>query len=61
MKKTYINPKLEIVKIASKAQMLAGSVAQSVSDETPGEWGSREFVDMDDMDEDDFDMDDEEI
>ena len=42
MKKTYINPKLEIVKIASKTQMLAGS-AKGVSDETPSEWGSREF------------------
>ena len=41
MKKTYINPKQEIVMITSKAQMLAGSVVQSVSEETPGEWGSR--------------------
>ena len=25
MKKTYINPELEVIKIASKTQMLAGS------------------------------------
>lgn len=48
MKKTYINPELEIIKISSKAQMLAGS-AKGVSDETPSEWGSREFDDFDDI------------
>ncbi len=29
MKKTYINPNIEIVKIASRAQMLAGSTLES--------------------------------
>ncbi len=41
MKKTYINPEMEIIKIASQMQMLAGSLKE-VSEETPGEWGARE-------------------
>ena len=31
MKKTYMNPEMEIIKIASKAQMLAGSQEAPVS------------------------------
>ena len=31
MKKTYINPEIEIVKIASQQQMLAGSVNAPVN------------------------------
>ena len=40
MKKTYINPEMEIVKIQT-LQMLAAS-AKEISDEVPGEWGARE-------------------
>ena len=28
MKKTYINPEMEVIKIASQSQMLAGSAAR---------------------------------
>ena len=48
MKKTYINPELEIVKIASQTQMLAGSPVPQVLDKdvTPisdgGDIGGRE-------------------
>ena len=34
MKKTYINPEIEIIKIASQHQMLAGSVDAELN-ETP--------------------------
>lgn len=40
MKKTYINPAMEIVKLKSM-ELLAGSV-QAISDETPSEWGAHE-------------------
>ena len=53
MKKTYINPKMEIIKIASQMQMLAGSLKE-VSEETPGEWGAHE--DNFTFDEDTFDF-----
>ena len=46
MKKAYINPAMEIVKISTQ-QMLAGS-PKGISDETPKEWGARKF---------DFDLD----
>ncbi len=46
MKKTYINPEMEIVILNAKYQLMAGSI-QSISDETPSEWGSRDF-DFDD-------------
>jgi len=50
MKKKYINPELEVVKLNAKYQLMAGSI-QSISDETPSEWGSREFDDFDDFDD----------
>ena len=56
MKKTYINPKMEIVKIASQTQMLAGSKV-SMGSGNASEWGAREndFDDFDDLgDEEDF-------
>ena len=44
MKKTYINPEMEIVELNAKYQLMAGSnVPQGVSNETPGEWGAREY------------------
>ena len=46
MKKTYINPEMEIIKLQSQQQMLAGS-AKAISDETPGEWGAHEEDDFD--------------
>ena len=45
MKKTYINPEMEIIKIASKTQMLAGSVIEHQSGDaiTPGMGRDDEF------------------
>ena len=44
MKKTYINPELEVVKLQTM-QMLAGSTENvDLVDETPTEWGAREFT-----------------
>ena len=37
MKKTYINPEMEIIKIASQTQMLAGSVG--AREDGPGAGG----------------------
>lgn len=55
MKKTYINPELAVIKIASKAQMLAGStVSIGTTPTDPGSSDSRSF------DFDDFDLEDEE-
>ena len=45
MKKTYINPKLEVIKIAV-TQMLADS--KQAHNEEPEEYGSRGFDDFDD-------------
>lgn len=50
MKKTYINPTLEVVKINTNNQLLAGSVMQSkgnFGDGTGITLGSREFDDDD--------------
>ena len=53
MKKTYINPELEIVKIVSHVQLLAGSTENvDLVDETPTEWGAREFT----LDEEEFEL-----
>jgi hypothetical protein len=55
MKKTYINPEIAVIKIASKAQMLAGSEILTGSKPTdPASSDSRSF------DFDDFDLGDEE-
>ena len=48
MKKTYITPSMETVKIATQ-QMLAGSKV-GLSNSTPTEWGSRGSDDWDDED-----------
>ena len=56
MKKTYINPEIAVIKIASKAQMLAGStVSIGTTPTDPGSSDSRSF-DFDDyeLDEEDF-------
>ena len=45
MKKTYINPKLEVIKIAV-TQMLADS--KQAHNEEPEEYGSRGYDDFDD-------------
>ena len=57
MKKTYINPEIAVIKIASKAQMLAGSTLLTGSEPTsPGDSDARsfDFDDFDDLDEEDF-------
>ena len=45
MKKIYINPEMEIIKIVSKSQMLAGSVIEPQSGDaiTPGMGHEDEF------------------
>lgn len=46
MKKTYINPVIEVIKIASQAQMLAGStVPVDPTPENPGNSDAPEFDD----------------
>ena len=46
MKKTYINPELEVIKIASQTQMLAGStVPVDPTPENPGNSDAPEFDD----------------
>ena len=57
MKKTYIIPELEIVKIATQ-QMLASSATIGLSEETitnEEDLLSRDFDDFDEVDLDDFD------
>ena len=49
MKKTYISPSMETVKIASQAQMLAGSTVPTGTTPTdPGSSDARGFDDFDD-------------
>ena len=62
MKKTYINPEMLVVKIASKSQLLAGStLGIGDGDVNPNIADAREFeLDEEDF-EDDFDMEEEEI
>ena len=46
MKKTYMTPDMEVVKINAQQQLLAGSITQSIdsAEEMPGgALGSREF------------------
>jgi hypothetical protein len=50
MKKTYILPKIEIVKLKSHYQLLAGS-SQDVYNETPSEYGARGSFDFDDCED----------
>lgn len=50
MKKQYINPEIEVIKI-NTTHLLEGS-PKGVSDETPKEWGSRQGRDFWDDDED---------
>ena len=48
MKKTYINPEMEIIKIASQAQMLAGSsVPTGTTPTNPASSDARYFGDWD--------------
>jgi hypothetical protein len=57
MKKTYINPEIAVIKIASKAQMLAGSTLETGSTPTSPESSdarSFDFDDFDDLDDEDF-------
>ena len=42
MKKTYINPNIEVVKI-STAALLSGSETQQLKTGTASEWGAREM------------------
>ena len=42
MKKTYINPEMEIVKLKAQYQLLAGSDVDA-HEEEPEEYGAREF------------------
>lgn len=52
MKKTYINPEIAVIKIASKAQMLAGSEIPTGSTPTnPGSSDARGTFDFDDFDD----------
>ncbi len=61
MKKTYINPEMLVVKIASTSQLLAGSnLGMAVGDKDPAIADARE-LELDEEFEDDFDMDEEEI
>ena len=49
MKKTYISPSMETVKIASQIQMLAGSTVPTGTTPTnPGSSDARGFDDFDD-------------
>ena len=50
MKKTYINPEMAIVKMASQTQMLAGSTLGLGT--TPTDPGSSDSREWDDWDED---------
>ena len=57
MKKTYINPEIAVIKIASKAQMLAGSTLETDSTPTNPESSdarSFDYDDFDDLVEEDF-------
>lgn len=45
MKKTYINPKMEVVKIASRTQMLAGSPLPTFNDTDAGINGDGDYED----------------
>ena len=49
MKKTYINPSIDVIEIKASHQLLAGSNFDT-SNETPTEWGSRS-IDFDDDEE----------
>jgi hypothetical protein len=52
MKKTYINPEIAVIKIASKAQMLAGSEIPTGSTPTnPGSSDARGTFDFDDFED----------
>lgn len=42
MKKEYINPEMEIVKMNAHYQLMAGSETKSILDELPEEYGARE-------------------
>lgn len=50
MKKTYINPSIDVIEFKATHQMLAGSNFDT-SNETPKEWGARRFVFDDDEEE----------
>jgi hypothetical protein len=58
MKKTYINPEIAVIKIASKAQMLAGSeiltTGSTPTDPASSDSRSFDFDDFDLGDEEDF-------
>ena len=62
MKKTYINPEMLVVKIASKSQLLAGStLGIGDGDLNPSVADAREFELEEEELEDDFEMEDEEL
>ena len=42
MKKTYINPEMEVVELNAKYQLMAGSDVNAHNEE-PEEYGAREF------------------
>jgi len=62
MKKTYINPEMNVVKILTQHQMLAGST-MGINGDYNGDVtiGSREFELEEEELEDDFEMEDEEL
>ena len=52
MKKIYINPSMDIIKIKATTQLLSGSTTSAdISSGTATEWGSRS-IDFDDDEED---------
>ena len=55
MKKTYIIPELEVIKIASQTQMMAGSTVPTGT--TPTDPGSSDARGFDDFDDENVDYD----
>ncbi|MBQ8714354.1 MAG: hypothetical protein IJ552_03990 [Prevotella sp.] len=53
MKKTYMTPDMEVVKINAQQQLLAGSVSENISDAVgmgSGEFGSHQLEELLDSD-----------
>ncbi len=54
MKKTYINPSMEVIRIASQSQMLAGSPTQQLYNQDATGTGLGHGMDDDWEDDEDF-------
>ena len=52
MKKTYINPELEVVKLQTMQMLAASKENVDLVEEVPTEWGAREFT----FDEEEFEL-----